>query len=333
MRGKMNTEAERKLPLKRITIYLAVTFVFTYGVELLVIMPMAGSVDINKAYLAQILVAGVMFIPALGALITRLVTGEKLKWRNLMLSLHLKGNLKYYGLAWFGIVLLIILGTALYFLIFPKQFDPEMGYIRALLTSQGAEVEVTDGQVRLIVAVEIFMGIFLSPFLNIFNCFGEEWGWRGFLLPEMLKRFKVVPTLLLTGVIWGLWHVPLTIMGHNYGLGYRGFPVTGILAMCAFCVVVGIILSYVTIKTGSCIPAIMGHGTINGFSAVGICFSSLEHPYNVFLGPAPTGLIGGAGLLVTAAFLLYLLHKEERKAEEVKVEGEVEEERDGNGVS
>lgn len=308
----MNQESEHKLNSKRIIIYLVITFLVTYGVEIFLIMPMVGSTDINKAYMAQMLVAGVMFIPALGALITRLVTGEKLMRSNLMLSLNLKGNLKYYGLAWFGIVLLTLFGTVLYFLIFPKQFDGNMGYVKLLIEAQGTGMEITDEQIRMVVLMQILMGVFLSPFLNIINCFGEEWGWRGYLLPKMLKRFKVVPTLLITGVIWGLWHAPLTVMGHNYGLGYRGFPVTGILAMCVFCIVIGILLSYVTIKTNSCIPAIMGHGTINGFSAMGMYFTSLENPYNVFLGPAPTGLIGGAGFIIVAAVLLYLLYKEEK---------------------
>ena len=90
----------------------------------------------------------------------------------------------------------------------------------------------------------------------------------------MLKQFKVVPALLLSGLIWGLWHAPLTVMGHNYGVGYPGYPFMGIFAMCLFCIAMGIILSYVTIKTKSCIPAIMGHGTLNGFASAGLMFTS-----------------------------------------------------------
>ena len=129
----------------------------------------------------------------------------------------------------------------------------------------------------------------------------------------MLNCFPKIPALLLGGVIWGLWHAPLIIMGHNYGLGYRGFPFVGILAMCVFCVVLGTILSYVTIKTGSCVPAIIGHGTINGLASASVYFTSLQNPYNVFLGPMPTGLIGGAGFIALAAVLLYHLYKEEKQ--------------------
>ncbi len=311
----MEITGEKKLIGRRIMIYLAVTFVVTYGVEIFLIMPMAGSADEGRAYLAQALVAGVMFIPAAAALAARLITGEKLSGSGLMLAPHFRGNLKYYGIAWFGVLALILFGAALYFLIFPGQFDGNMGYVRVLLEAQAkmTGMAVTEDLVRQTVIMQAVMGILLSPFLNFINCFGEEWGWRGYLLPLMLERLRIGPTLLLSGVIWGLWHAPLIIMGHNYGLGYRGYPVTGILAMCFFCIVIGTLLSFVTIRTGSCIPAVIGHGTINGFSAIGLCFTSLEKPYNVFLGPAPTGLVGGFGFLILAVFLFYLLRKEEKQ--------------------
>lgn len=306
----MNTESKKEA-VKGILVYLAVTFVLTYGVEIFVIMPMAGSININLAYAAQMMIAGVMFIPATGALITRFIMKEKLTKENMMLSINLKGNLKYYGIAWFGVALMIIFGTVLYFLVFPNHFDKDMGYMRAVLEAGGQSADIL--QARQFMYVQIAVGILASPFLNFVNCFGEEWGWRGYLLPKLQKCFPVVPALLINGLIWGVWHAPLTVMGHNYGTGYWGYPVTGILAMCLFCVVLGIIFSYVTIKTRSCFPAVLAHGMLNGFSAVGIYFTSLEDPYNVFLGPAPTGLVGGAGFILLAGALLFLLYKEEKQ--------------------
>lgn len=311
---RLTPEEEKKMNLKQIGIYLLITFLLTYGTEIFGIMPMVGSADAEQAYAAQSMISSVMFIPALGALLTRLLTKERLTGRGLMLGVDLKKDLKYYGLAWFGFELLILFGAALYFLIFRDQLDPGLGYMKAISEAQG--LESTQEQLQQAVLMQVVMGVVLAPFVNLINCFGEEWGWRGFLLPRMLKQFKVVPALLLNGLIWGLWHVPLTIMGHNYGVGYPGYPFTGIVAMCLFCIANGIILSYITIKTKSCIPAIMGHGTLNGFASVGLLFTSLDHPYNVFLGPAPTGLIGGAGFIVLAGVLLYLLYKEEKEGKE-----------------
>ena len=312
---KLTPEEEKKQNLKQIGIFLLITFVLTYGTEIFGIMPLAGGTEEQEAMVAQSMISSVMFLPAIGALLTRLITKERITARTLMLNIELKKDLKYYGLMWFGFALLILFGAALYFLIFPNQFDANLGYMQAVADAQGLEATQTDLQQA--VLMQIVVGVLLAPFVNLINCFGEEWGWRGFLLPKLLKQFKVVPALILNGLIWGLWHAPLTIMGHNYGIGYPGYPVTGILAMCLFCIVTGIILSYVTIKTKSCIPAIMGHGTLNGFASAGILFSSLEHPYNVFLGPAPTGLIGGLGFIALAGFLLYLLYKEEKEGKEL----------------
>lgn len=303
-------QEEQNMDIKRIWIFLFITFALTYAVEIFIIMPLAGSADEQSALLAQLLKAGVMLFPSFGVIVTRLVTKESFVGKSMMINLKLKGNLRYYALAWFGIAGLIIFGAVIYFLIFPSKFDPQMGYAKLLLSGQ---LQGTGQTVRQAVLLQVIMGIFLSPFANLLNCFGEEWGWRGYLLPKMMKQFKIVSALLISGVIWGIWHMPLIIIGHNYGVGYRGYPIVGILAMCVFCTVTGIILSYVTIKTGSCIPAVMGHGMMNGFASAGLMFISLEDPFNVFVGPMPEGLIGGSGFILVAAYLLYRLYQQEKK--------------------
>lgn len=312
-------QEEQKMDMKRIWIFLLITFVLTYCVEIFIIMPLAGSTDMGAAMFAQLLKASVMFIPAFGVIVTRAFTKEAFVGKSMMIHLKLKGNLRYYAFVWFGFAGLILFGAAIYFLIFPSKFDPQMGYAKLLLTTSQAqaagqmtmEETISEEEVWHSVLRQVIMGIALSPFANFLNCFGEEWGWRGYLLPKLRKQFKIVPALLISGVIWGVWHMPLIIMGHNYGVGYRGYPVVGILAMCVFCTVIGIILSYVTIKTESCIPAVLGHGMLNGFAAVGMLFTSLEDPFNVFIGPSPVGLVGGSGFILVAAFLLYRLYQQE----------------------
>lgn len=301
----MQTE---KQDLKRILIYILVTFGLTWAYCLLVVYPLAKGESLSgvPALATQLLVAAAMFFPAIGVLLTRLITKEG--FRNAWLKPNLKGNIKYYLLVWFGPGILTLLGAGLYFLVFPHNLDLTFSYFVATLESTGAPMEELPIPIGLLMLVQCVQALLLAPALNFVTCFGEEWGWRGYLLPKMSEQFSTIPTLLITGIIWGLWHAPLTIIGHNYGLGYWGFPFTGIAMMCVFCIVMGVILSYVTLKTKSCIPAILGHGAINGIAAIGIYFT--HDGGNPFVGPAPTGIIGIIPFAATAiAMSIYLINE------------------------
>lgn len=301
-------ENNQKLEARRILIYIGVTFVLTWMYCLAVIYPMMNGETLNgvPAIATQFLVAAGMFFPAIGVLLTRLITKEGLK--NAWVRPNIKGNVKPYLLAYFGPSVLTILGTVLYFIIFKGSFDPDCGYMKLTLEAAGTPAETIPMPLSTLMLIQAVQAIFLAPVLNFVTCFGEEWGWRGYLLPKMSERFSTIPTLLITGVIWGLWHAPLTIVGHNYGVGYAGFPFTGILAMCLFCTVMGVFLSYVSLKTKSCIPAVLGHGAINGFAAIGMYFT--KDGGNPFVGPAPTGVIGMIPFIIAAVIMVWDLKKD-----------------------
>jgi membrane protease YdiL (CAAX protease family) len=46
--------------------------------------------------------------------------------------------------------------------------------------------------------------------------FGEEYGWRGYLLPRLLP-LGASNASLIVGVIWAAWHLPVLLIGLNYG--------------------------------------------------------------------------------------------------------------------
>jgi len=300
----------KNMETKRILIYLGITFVITYGYCFGVVYPMANTANLSQsaAMLTQLLVAVVMFVPALGVLVTRLITKEGFK--NAWLHPHFKGNIKTYLLAYFGPGILTLLGVAIYFMVFPSEFDANYGYLAATLEAAGTSMEMIPMPLSLLMVIQVMQALFLGPIMNFVTCFGEEWGWRGYLLPKMSEKLPAIPTLLVTGVIWGLWHAPLTAIGHNYGVGYPGFPFTGIAAMCCFCIVMGVFLSYITMKTGSCIPAILAHGGINSIGAIGMFFT--KEGGNPFVGPAPTGIVGGIPFILIAIVIcvFYFAKKE-----------------------
>ena len=58
-----------------------------------------------------------------------------------------------------------------------------------------------------------------APFSFLFVVtVGEETGWRGYLLPELQRRFSPLISTLILGLIWSLWHSPL------YFIGLYDFP-------------------------------------------------------------------------------------------------------------
>lgn len=298
-----------KQTLARILIYIGITFALTWLYCLLLIYPLANGESLTgvPAIALQLLVAACMFFPAIGVLLTRLITKEGFKdhW----LHPRLKKNIRYYLLAWFGPGVLTLLGMVLYFLIYPDNLDLSFGYMYKTLETAGAPMEELPFSMGVLMIIQCVQALFLAPAMNFVTCFGEEWGWRGYLLPKMRSLLPTVPTLLITGMIWGLWHAPLTIIGHNYGIDYPGFPFTGIAMMCLFCVTLGIFMSYVTLKTGSCLPAVIAHGAVNGIAALGIYFTF--DGGDPFIGPAPTGFIGIIPFLVLAVFMTVSLKKKE----------------------
>ncbi len=300
----------KKQDLRRIIVYVIVTFALTWLYCLLVVYPLVKGEALNgiPPIATQLLVAAAMFFPAVGVVLTRLITKESFK--NTWLKPKLKKNLRFYLLVWFGPAILTFAGMGLYFLLFPDNLDLTFGYFTATLEATGAPLETLPMHISTLMLVQCVQAVILGPIMNFVTCFGEEWGWRGYLLPKMKNLLPTVPMLIITGIIWGLWHAPLTIIGHNYGLGYWGFPFTGIAMMCVFCIVLGVFLSYATLKTESCIPAILGHGAINGIAAIGIYFTA--DGGNPFVGPAPTGIIGLIPFILVAIPMVIHLRKHEK---------------------
>lgn len=293
----------QKLEIRRVWLFLIITFAMTYAWTIGLIWPRvlgrdAATFTTGETLINTALTAMLMFFPAVGVLITRLITREGFK--NSMLRLNFKGNVRYYIIGWFGPFVLTLLGTLLYFVIFPSEFT---------LTSYLEQMATVPMSPKVFGIVQ-FLLMMMAPLLNLISCFGEEWGWRGYLLPKVAERMKFVPTVLLTGIIWGIWHAPIIVAGHNYGMDYTGYPWTGIVAMCVFCITSGTLLSYVTLKTKSCWPAVFAHGMLNGTASIGVIFLANPTAYDRFVGPVPTGIIGAAAYIVVALLIVWKMRKE-----------------------
>ncbi|MPM36166.1 hypothetical protein SDC9_82761 [bioreactor metagenome] len=213
--------------------------------------------------------------------------------------------MREYLLLYFGPTVLLLVSGAVYFLIFPGSFDPELTTLQEMLAASGKQ----GGIALSVLTIQVLIFAVIGPVVNIIPTMGEELGWRGYLLPKLRVFFSDRAALLLSGAIWGIWHLPVIVMGHNYGTDYWGYPWLGILAMTIFCVVLGIIEGYMSIKLQSAVPAAMIHSSVN--AGVGFPIYLLKGSYNPLLGPAITGLVGGLSFIVLAAVLFLKSNKKE----------------------
>ena len=108
----------------------------------------------------------------------------------------------------------------------------------------------------------------------------------------------------------------LVFLAITFGITYAYdflvvYPIAeGIAAMCAWCTVLAIFLSYVTIRTGSTFAAALGHRAVNG-TTNGVTLFSLTGG-NPFVGPLCTGIVGGLPLLGVAAAMLWDMRRREK---------------------
>jgi membrane protease YdiL (CAAX protease family) len=66
----------------------------------------------------------------------------------------------------------------------------------------------------------------LSYFLYnlVFFGFGEEAGWKGYMLPRLQQRFNALSSSVIFTIFWSVWHIPLFL----YRPGYTSMDAAGI---------------------------------------------------------------------------------------------------------
>jgi membrane protease YdiL (CAAX protease family) len=291
---------------KRICIFLAFAFGISWATALVIYL--TGGLENSPSFnlggtplsLAFVLLASVyMFGPAIANVLTRLLTHEGKA--TLMLKPNFEdGRWKFYLAAWLMPGILTIVGAILFFILFPKHFDPTFTMLREQLGVASGGTAINPW---LIVILQTVQAILIAPLLNAVSTFGEEFGWRGYLQPK-LTPLGARRAILITGVIWGVWHWPIILMGYNYGFDYFGAPFLGPLAMVWFTLILSALFGWLTLKAESVWPAVIAHGAINGIAAIGMIV--VKDTPDPLLGPTPVGLVGGLGLTLAALLIFFL---------------------------
>ena len=246
-----------------------------------------------------------MFGPAIAATIVRLIRRDGFADAGLRLAARgRKGVIRIYIAAYVIPPVLIAAGIGLALLTgvqhwaFSENLHAMANSITAQLQSVGQSLPsgFSAYQLALISLIsQTVLAFTLGILLNMIFTFGEEFGWRGYLLPR-LSPLGGVQAAIITGIVWGLWHAPIIVLN---GYNYPGHPWLGVVMMVIFTVALSMIFAWLRFRSGSVWPSTLAHAAFNAQAGFAIVFLSQADS----LLRAPIGLIG---LLPTIAFAIWL---------------------------
>jgi membrane protease YdiL (CAAX protease family) len=248
------------------------------------------------AYLAQ----GYMLTPAIAALITRLFFYQPgFSDANLRF-----GRLKDYLKFWLFSLGITALSYSVYTLLGAVRWDFSGEIFLEKLTQQfaatGQDISETlpPG-----ITPQIMLLIFFIGGLTVFNIlpgiisgFGEEFGHRGFMFP-LLYRIKPWVGLIIGGLIWYAWHLPLVFVvpqtvqvpAWQMAVNFLGLAVGSV---CAFTY-----LAYVYVKSRSVWVTAVAHIVMNNSAASFSYITVLENQ-----------VLGNMGLVLSMLIVVALLY-------------------------
>src|SRR6266545_6048055 len=274
-------------PVKAIVFYA-----IAFGLELAVAIALAPVLGELAALVG-------MFTPTIAVLVMLLVlTREgytRAGWESL--GLH-RAGLRAWGLAL--LVPLLALGGA-------------YGVLWASgVASAALPAELSGGALIQLALKTLFMiaiGVFSGAL-------GEELGWRGYLLPKLLflgpRR-----ALLLSGLLHGLWHLPLILLTpyyHNMG----NLLITLPLFLATF-TLAGVFYGYMRLTTGSVWPAAIAHRALHVFWSRFTAITVTTSPLLVEYLAGEAGLLTLIGIAIVATVLLARLEASSRQLRPVRL--------------
>jgi membrane protease YdiL (CAAX protease family) len=173
-------------------------------------------------------------------------------------------------------------------------FDPQQiaRQIQTLASPGDTATESTplpDPSPMLLFTLLLVGGTISGVVVNAAFGFGEELGWRGLLQTELEPLGRARSTVAI-GVIWGIWHAPVILQGHNF----PGHPLAGVLMMIGFTTAASFPLAWSREATGTIVGPSVLHGVLNALAALPLVFVAGANP----LIASPAGLFGTAVLAV-----------------------------------
>jgi membrane protease YdiL (CAAX protease family) len=210
-----------------------------------------------------------------------------------------RGSIRWSALAWIAPVALTAATVGIGLLLpettattdYPA-FLLELGFTEADAAETIADFEATG--VPVVVVLGGF-GLALGGTVFALAALGEELGWRGLLLTELapLGFWKLS---LVTGLVWGLWHTPLVLLG----LQFPDDPAVGIVLLTTATVALSPLYTYLTVRARSVLAATLFHGSfvLGVFTSVFIADESELLVSQFGVADIGAALLGVAGCVV-----------------------------------
>ncbi|RCW45284.1 CAAX prenyl protease-like protein [Halopolyspora algeriensis] len=249
---------------------------------------------------SPVVLVAMMFMPAVATFVTnRWISPRRRMLRETGITGPggIRAWWRYALIGWFGpplaMMLALLVGHA--FGVYRADWGDFSGLAEQVRFSLIDNPDVPTGTAVVILAAHTF----LLGWLNVIPAFGEEWGWRGYLTRALLPLGQP-GAFLVTGVLWGLWHAPLLVLGYNYPT----VPVVvSFFMMICFCTLVGTLLGWLRLASHSVWPAVIGHGFLNASATLPVVFSAPGQP----VANASVGLLGWSGWIVLVLLILVLI--------------------------
>jgi membrane protease YdiL (CAAX protease family) len=212
---------------KSLALFLALTFGFSLIWYIVIITQR------NDNYYLPL-----MYCPGVAALVTILVCKHSFQETGLRLK-----NSRYICLAFVIIVVASLLVYGFVWLTNPGALDTNQ--LNTILHSW----------------IGSLLAFIFLLMLNTILAFGEEFGWRGFLVPQMSKIMSFWKVALLSGLIWATWHWPLIIWSD-----YKSSTIPPWASLLFFSVDVtlgSVAYAWLRLRSDCLWPAVILHGTYN----------------------------------------------------------------------
>jgi len=234
------------------------------------------------------------FSPGIAAIITLLIYQRNLKglgwgW----------GKTRYQALSWALPFLLTLVGFGLVWLLGFGGFYNE-AHIQAAGVEMGEAFGITLTSPYAVMGIMMLTNATIGVLYSAIFAVGEEIGWRGFLVPELYKRFNFTKTALISGVIWSIFHFPLVIWAIAPDMGISVFWL--LLMTLISGTGLSVIMAWFRLKSGSLWTAVIFHAAIN------IWIQGFFQPLTIQTSDLTPYISGEQGLsmaLVTAAAAYY----------------------------